>query len=402
MLTFAATIASALLLPNPDARAQEGRQRVAISVLVFAAVIFRSEVALLLGTTGLHLLLTRRITIAQIIPPFAISFIAALVLSVPIDSYFWQKPLWPELWGFAYNVLHGGASNWGTSPWHYYFISALPRLLLNPITVFLIPLAVTHPATGRTACDLIIPPLLFVAIYSIQPHKEARFIFYAVPPLTAAAAQGASLVFTRRVKGPLYAISSLVIALSIPACLAAATGILLLSSLNYPGGEAITALQALAPVSGISTVHTDVLSCMTGVTLFLQKRTPDLAFDKTEEPSVLRSTAFWSKFDYLMMEDPSKIPGGGSEWEILGTIHGYSGIEMLRPQSKDPEKAGAEPADEEATKVLGKGRLLSNIRTKIRSVTGGWWLGPRMEPRVHLLRRDPTKARVVEVTREGP
>lgn len=320
---------------------------------------------------------------------------------MPIDSYFWQKPLWPELSGFAYNVLHGGASNWGTSPWHYYFLSALPRLLLNPLTIMLIPLAVLHPATAHTARGLVLPPLVFIAIYSFQPHKEARFIFYAVPPLTAAAAQGANIIFTRRSKGPLYAIPSLALALSIPASLAAATGILLLSSLNYPGGEALTALQSLAPASAASVVHTDVLSCMTGVTLFLQHRTPDLTFDKTEDPAVLRSPAFWSQFDYLLLEDISKLPAGGDEWDTLAVIHGYAGVQVLRPQA-DVEKADPESTDAGAAKAVGKGRLLADIRDRVRGLTGGWWVGPRMEPRIHILGRDPNKARVVKSTGGGP
>ncbi|KAH7376470.1 Alg9-like mannosyltransferase [Plectosphaerella cucumerina] len=416
------TFASALLLPHPDSNTQNARHRVAISIFVFAAVVFRSEVALLLGANGLYLLLTRHTTLIKLIPPFAISFIAALILSVPLDSYFWQKPLWPELWGFVYNVLHGGASNWGTSPWHYYFLSALPRLLLNPLVpAFLIPLACYLPATSRPARDLIVPPLIFVAIYSIQPHKETRFIFYAVPPLTAAAALAANFLFTRRAKGPLYAIPSALVALSIPASLAAATGILLLSSLNYPGGEALVALHDIIDVSplllnGIPAVHTDVLSCMTGVTLFLQNRPglplldlepslPDsilaelaarhfLDFDKTEDPAVLLNPVFWSRFDYLLLEDPSKIVGDEA-WDTVAVIEGYAGVEFLRPGSEpsDPEEGRPKPSMDT---VLGKGRVVAAIKDRVRALTGGWWIGPRMEPRIHIMRKAPRAKIVVE------
>ncbi|KAL0938748.1 Alg9-like mannosyltransferase [Colletotrichum truncatum] len=420
MFAFAlTTLAAANLLPHPDPQAWSPRQRVSISLLVFAAAIFRSEVAVLLATTGLYLLLAGQTTILRLVRPFLVSFTVALVVSVPLDSYFWQKPLWPELWGFYYNAVLGSSSNWGVSPWHFYFTSALPRLLVNPLTiVLLIPLALTQPATSRVARGLVIPSLLFVAIYSIQPHKEARFIFYAVPPLTAAAAQGANFIFSRRAKSPLFALASLVLCLSVVAAFAASTAMLLLSSLNYPGGDALRQLHTLvgpgptrgrSPASSsVTAVHTDVLSCMTGVTLFGQNRAglprnphsralenslnsdaktaaavPVLTFDKTEDKSVLADPGFWSRFDYVLAEDPASVKGG--QWDTVGVVQGYAGIEVLRPGAKVASGAGE---DEEAgEKVLGRGLLVKRLRDQVRKLTGGWWVGPRMEPRIRILKR---------------
>ncbi|KXH50843.1 Alg9-like mannosyltransferase, partial [Colletotrichum simmondsii] len=413
------TLASANLLPNQSPQSHLPRLRVALSLLVFAAAIFRSEVALLLATTGLHLLLTRQLTIPQLVRPFLIAFAVALAVSVPLDSYFWQKPLWPELWGFYYNAVLGSSSNWGVSPWHYYFSSALPRLLVNPLTfALLIPLALAQPATSRSAAGLVVPPLLFVAIYSLQPHKEARFIFYAVPPLTAAAAQGAHFIFARRAKSALYALASLLLAASVLAALAASTGMLLLSSLNYPGGDALRQLHALVAASpaasSVTTVHTDVLSCMTGVTLFTQNRVglpknphsraletslqqqdsssssspsgttdPILAFDKTEDKSILSDPGFWSRFDYVLAEDPASVKGG--QWETAGVVQGYAGIEVLKPGSATMSVAGDEETGE--SNILGRGLVVKRVRDFVRGMTGGWWVGPRMEPRIRIMKR---------------
>jgi alpha-1,6-mannosyltransferase len=373
---------------------------------VLSAIVFRSELAILLGTSCLYRLFTLQATIDRFIRPFIISAIVSLAISVPVDSYFWQRPLWPELWGFYYNAILGSSSNWGTSPWHYYFTSALPRLL-NPLSLFgLIPFALLHPGTRNAAQGLIIPSLSFVAIYSFQPHKEARFIFYVVPPLTAAAALGANLVFSRRSKSVQYAIGSLAIIASVLLSLATSTGMLMLSSLNYPGGEALSELyKIVSQESGtvnivtVTSVHTDVLSCMTGVTLFGQnpgglplavdprsRRARDgsvmFEFDKTEDAATLLDPMFWSRFDYVLAEDVAAIRGG--EWEAAGVVQGYAGIEFLKPSKL--RSSDIEPGVE-ASKIVGKGAYISSVKELVRKFTGGWWVGPRMAPRIQILKR---------------
>lgn len=377
------------------------RQRVAISLLVFSAVIFRAELAILLGSVGLHLLLTRRTTLRNLIVPCVVASAVALLVSVPIDSYFWQTPIWPELWGFYYNVVQGSSSNWGVSPWHYYFTSAIPRIILNPIGLaVLIPGALYFPATSRAARSLVVPSLLFVAIYSIQPHKETRFIFYVSPPLTAAAALGASTLTTRASKSATARLLTLVLVLSILATAAASSAMLIFSSLNYPGGDAISYLQntilpaELAEPSHFRNiaVHADVLTCMTGLTLFgtnphgLPKGTREsgtlVEFDKTENPTSLRDWRFWSRFEYLLHES-GEIPPG--KWTTLATVEGLSGLEVLSPTDKDDHKSLTEA--ELGGELVGKGKEVLFVKELVRTLTGGWWVGPRMEPRIRILRR---------------
>ncbi|KAK3693577.1 Alg9-like mannosyltransferase family-domain-containing protein [Podospora appendiculata] len=408
------TLAFAFLIPDPNPKAIVPRQRLAIVMLVFAAVVFRSEIALLLATTILHLLILPSTSLGRVIPPFAISFLAALVISVPLDSYFWQKPLWPELWGFYYNAVLGSSSAWGVSPFHYYFTSALPRLLLNPLTyTVLIPLALRHPALAPSATRLIVPSLLFVAIYSLQPHKEARFIFYVVPPLTAAAALGANLVFNHRGKSALSAVLALALVASVALSFVASTGMLLLSSLNYPGGEALAFLretvqasEASSASSALVPAHADVLACMTGVTLFgtaigsaapslgvskgnlICKRQTgaehggvSLVLDKTEDEAVLAQGEFWRRFDYVLAEDTAKVRGGA--WEAIGVVKGYAGVEFQLSGK------GGQGVDEEAETppVVGRGAAVARWKRRVRALTGGRWVGPRMVPRIYILKR---------------
>ncbi|KAH8905318.1 hypothetical protein BR93DRAFT_960379 [Coniochaeta sp. PMI_546] len=390
-----------------------GRQRLAVSLLVFAAVIFRSEVAILLFTLAVYLIAVPFTSLEVLTSAFLVSFPMALLISVPLDSYFWQKPLWPELWGFYYNAVLGSSSAWGVSPWHYYFTSALPRLLLNPLVyLLLIPTAWRQVSTSSSARLLTIPPLLFVAIYSLQPHKEARFIFYVVPPLTAAAALGANHIYTRRNKTLLLRLTSILLVVSVLASFAASIAMSYISSLNYPGGEALAHLRWQfegTPASGTPGyepeqprevhVHADVLSCMTGVTLFgTSSGTPGrsetliesgkqrdsnprrIVLDKTEDPARLADPSFWLQFDYVLAEDPMTVKGG--EWDEVAVVEGYAGVEILQPgMGDDVEKA------QDKRKVVGKGARVAALRDKLRTVTGGWWVGPRMAPKIHILRR---------------
>ncbi|QYS94452.1 Mannosyltransferase [Trichoderma simmonsii] len=388
------TLASAFLLPKNDIKKAHARRRQAIALLVFATAVFRSELAILLAATGLLLLFNKLLSLWELIVVFLGSFATSLALSVPVDSYFWQRPLWPEFAGFYYNAVLGSSSNWGVSPWHYYFTSALPRLLLNPLCFPLIGLALFHPATSRRVQHLLIPSLAFITIYSIQPHKETRFIFYAVPPLTAAAAVGASFFSSRWSKSPLYSLATIVLALSVLASFAASTGMLLLSSLNYPGGDAVSQLYAItANITSSSElfVHADVLTCMTGLTLFGQNlygsfptsSSPVLIFDKTEVDEELLRPEFWSQFDYVLMEDPSLVLG---TWDTIGRIHSYDGIEILRP-GQAAVSAESSPEQGENANVLGQGATIAAVRDTVRKYTRGWWIGPRMSPRIHIMKQ---------------
>jgi alpha-1,6-mannosyltransferase len=443
------TLAMGQFIPVPGRKreVEVQRQRAGVSLMVFSAVVFRSEIALLLATQVLAQLVQFRISIKDVIITGLVSGLLSIATTSLVDSYFWQKPLWPELWGFWYNVFEGKSSDWGTSPFLFYFTSLLPKLLLNPLVQFLfIPLAITLPSTKSSALNLVIPSLLFVAIYSIQPHKEARFIIYVVPPLTAAASLSASYIWTRRSKNLAYNISAILLVLSVLGSLAASTGMLLISSLNYPGGHAITTLHTIlehTPQQQEINVHMDVLSCMTGVTHFLElpstpppliKGRPTLIhYDKTEDPETILSPEFWAKFDYALMHDPALAIG---KWEIVDTIYAYAGIEFLRPgdgtsfsehlervyaannltvshagkqEAPNSDDVKSAVGDKDLELGVGEGSMSNEeieqrrlmvraeemnrfggfnlLRDWVRGVTRGWWLGPKMVPSVRILRQ---------------
>jgi alpha-1,6-mannosyltransferase len=435
------------LLPIPStsnaAKKTKRRHRVAIYLLVLSGVIFRSELALLLFTHLAFLLLSGSTSLRTVIPSGLVSALIALTLSVPLDSYFWQRTLWPELAGFIYNAIEGKSSDWGTSPFHAYFTNFLPKLLLNPlVSLVLIPLSIYLPSSRRAATAILVPILAFIAIYSIQPHKEARFIIYVVPPLTTCAAVAASYVTTHRSRSAIYRLLYPLLILSILGSFAISTLMLGISSLNYPGGEAIARLQDIVLADDSSTkqiaVHIDVLSCMTGITRFQQEYpSPPLLsslvtsilssisptssspenyypkevhFDKTEDEEALLLPSFWSQFEYVLTSTPETVIG---KWIHVETVRGYSGIEILKPgmasasdkgrEEKVYDDSSAEIKDGEAARgerterpfsvsrlleVVEEEGLYNAVRKVGRRFTGGWWVGPRMEEKIWILKRE--------------
>ncbi|WEW57673.1 alpha-1,6- mannosyltransferase [Emydomyces testavorans] len=377
------------------------------------SIIFRSEIALLLGTITIYHWLQGNISIRREIIPTGISgVLIALLVSVPIDSFFWQRfPLWPELSAFVYNVVSGKASDWGVHPWHFYFTSAIPRLLLNPLTYLIgIPVSCIIPARRHAALPLLIPSLVDIALYSTQPHKEWRFIIYTIPPLTAAAALGASYIWTHRTKSLLYRLVSISLVLSTLASFTISTFILLPASMaNYPGAHALNKLHEQADGSkAIISVHLDTLACQTGVTHFLEKppptsplldlpgspdgRIPNLRsgatrwiYDRTEDESVKQSALFWDRLDYALVENESQIKSS-RKWEVLEEVKGFDGVRLLKP-GEEEELGSAEV--EILKKVFGDRAVKAwelvkrNIR---RHVTRGWWAEARMVPKLKIMR----------------
>jgi alpha-1,6-mannosyltransferase len=344
------------------------------------------------------------VSIGTVVSSGLLGLALGLLLTVPLDSYFWLRfPLWPELSAFAFNILHGQSSNWGTSPFLFYFTSALPRLLFNPLTYQIFaPLAIAVPRLRSQVLDILIPNLAFVVIYSFQPHKEWRFIIYIIPPFLAISAAGASWVWTRRYKSRAFQLLALCLVASSLASFGASFAMLAISRLNYPGAQALNHFHALTQQSsteGVMRVHMDTLTCMTGVTRFLQIHPPISSrhadeeathptwiYDKTDDPSELLHPAFWEPFDYAMAERPELVIG---KWEIIDTVRGFTGVTILRPgETRYGEAAGGNLDEDAGSSMWGAGKGWRGIERWIRKhVTRGWWIGVRMEPRIRVLKK---------------
>ncbi|KAF2403876.1 hypothetical protein EJ06DRAFT_527474 [Trichodelitschia bisporula] len=380
-------------------------------LLTFAGVVFRAELAVLVLAQSAVLFLIWRIGFRPIFTAGMAGLFLGLLATVPLDSLLWDRvPTWPELVGFYYNTVLGKSSDWGTSPWYFYFFNALPRLLLNPLTyALLVPKVFINSDTRQLASMLLAPYIAFVGLYSFLPHKEWRFIIYAVPALTGVAAAGASQIWTAwrcspSLKNRLLATT---LVASVLASFVFSTALLAISSANYPGGMAVAQLRTVISRDGHNTsgaevlVHADNLVCQTGLTRFLERHGAGhtggeamLVFDKTEDEELRLRPEFWSKFDYVLAEAPERVIG---KWEVVGVVKSFAGIKVLKPgmEEEGDGEDGLLKSMTEASIEAGLGRQVAewwgNLRRSMRgSITKGWWIDIRLEPKIHILRRERT------------
>ncbi|KAF5115170.1 hypothetical protein DV495_003989 [Geotrichum candidum] len=325
----------------------------AIGILAFTAIVFRSEIAVLLATLSFSLLIFRKVSLFDVIKSATIAGLIGTLLSLVVDSYFWQTPLMiPELKGFIFNVIEGKSADWGTEPLSAYFLIHLPKLLgtvARPSGYFilygLVPFGFFKDPTGSKFNHLRIlglASLLFVAIYSLQPHKEWRFIVYVAPVFTLLAANGVVFISNQLAKaGDVLKISfqmAVITLIGVIAGLSVVKG--LASSFNYPGGQALTQFHNHVPfdlkAEDPLVVHLDVPVCMTGANKFGQLfeiRSPNypwVIYDKTEDVDELEE--IMDSFDFLVSATaPADITQEyplpeDYKWKLVDTVKSFNSI----------------------------------------------------------------------------
>ena len=202
------------------------------------------------------------------------------------------------------------------------------------------------------------------------------------------------------------------------AAFVASAGMCAVSRLNYPGAKALERLHELGASSGakgVKRVHLDQLTCMTGVTRFLQQTSgsppPVLGkevegeifwiYDKTEDQPDLIDKYFWEKMDYALAEWPETVLG---QWRVLETVDGFAGLKIVKPSEGDSktihegidwgswssklrELLTAGNFDPKEFSQFARG-IYYHYETITRSrATGGWWLEARMEPQIRIMER---------------
>jgi len=117
-----------------------GRYAACIFLLVSAVCTCRCDILVLAAPIGLSMLATGGISFFNGIIVGIAATAVSLAVAVPLDTVMWNNyaeqgqggmrgPLWAEGVVLFYNTVENKSSKWGTSPWWWYFGSALPKAL---------------------------------------------------------------------------------------------------------------------------------------------------------------------------------------------------------------------------------------------------------------------------------
>ncbi|KZF25207.1 glycosyltransferase family 22 protein [Xylona heveae TC161] len=125
----------------------------------------------------------------------------ALALEVCIDSYFYKKLVAVPFNIVWYNVLGGsskGPDLYGVEPWHFYLRNLLLNfniwfiLALSALPLLFLQFHFSHSSTSTQTrlrnLVFVLPFYIWLTVFSVQPHKEERFMYPSYPCLAVNAA----------------------------------------------------------------------------------------------------------------------------------------------------------------------------------------------------------------------
>ncbi|KAM7537642.1 hypothetical protein Aperf_G00000075954 [Anoplocephala perfoliata] len=325
----------------------------------FGILVFRSELMLLYGPLlifGLYFKLVR--IRPMLLVTGIVTVVVSLCLTVTIDSFFWQRWVWPEGEVFYFNVIKNKSHLWGTKPFYWYFVIALPKALMTTLglilcsnLVILFSSSSSDPVSRerRVFLGLELSALAFITIYSFLPHKELRFIFYTLHIFNLLAAERrlrmcldertARELASKQKSGKSRKATSQTVRwicrLAVFLCYASlitnfciSLGLVYVSYHNYPGGQAISRLNNWSGLSSRKDVHVYIsnLAAQTGVSRF-QEVHANWIYNKTEAIDDDVKALINGPFTHFILEvSKDHLAEYPMEFRRLFTVKSFSGL----------------------------------------------------------------------------
>ncbi|DBA87838.1 TPA: hypothetical protein ACH3X1_004835 [Trebouxia sp. C0004] len=270
-----------------------------VSLLAFATIVFRCDMLPLAGLVGLHMLLTKQLSIPAGLLTGAVAAAMSVCTTVLVDSWFWQRCLWPEGEVLWFNTAQNRSGEWGIMPFHWYFTSALPRALLG-----------AYP----------------LAVLGLLWEPRVRFLLPVLPVLNIASAAALARIWNNRYKQA-WLLPGLAACLLVLGSTCATSVMLTVSRHNYPGGHALHELHKwqannFTGSKGPFSVHIDVLPAMTGVSRFGELGDP---WTYSKEENLSLEELHHHGFTHLLSTAPN-VTGFA---QVTG-VAGYQGFQIPR------------------------------------------------------------------------
>jgi alpha-1,6-mannosyltransferase len=126
-------------------RGKGGGLKALVSVTI-SMVIFRCDLLLLLAPLTLQMLCAREVPLFLTAGVGIMSALVALMLTVTVDSFFWQRYVWPEGVVLFFNTVQNKSIEWGVMSWHWYLSNAIPKALHISIPLAILGISgLRHP-----------------------------------------------------------------------------------------------------------------------------------------------------------------------------------------------------------------------------------------------------------------
>ncbi|KAI9299233.1 hypothetical protein K502DRAFT_361753 [Neoconidiobolus thromboides FSU 785] len=347
-----------------------------VGILLSTALIFRSEVFFLLAFLGLSDIITNLSFYFKLSRFLKLLFITilvtiiSLVTTITIDSYFWKNSifikntwLWPEGYVFYFNAILNKSQEWGTSPFNYYFINSLPKIngisyIMTIIGLLLISIiSITKNQLTRNLKEarifllinskITLPILTYITFMSIHEHKEWRFIIYILPLLNISATC-TTVFLLSYINKKNWKLTSFTTRFLLNWCLFICFCITMLlvfiSSLNYPGGEALYMIHQINNkydnnLNKTINIHMDVATAMNGASRFLEIGDKEQwNYDKLEN---LNQPNEYLNYTYLLTYNPKFHLNNNNEqsninndinWKVIGISYGFNKVIITSPK----------------------------------------------------------------------